>query len=112
MDRRTGKGWVAKTTDHDYADALSRGIGVSLCHMENTGALAPSFQALLRTLGKQAKATGVHDSTQYGLSPASPQSFYTHHLAAISAAVVYADVQTVLTAAAQMSLALSMGVVA
>ena len=64
---------------------------------------------MLRMLGRQARAPGSHDSTRYGVSKASPQTFYAHHVAAISAAIVLADAATVLEAAAVMSVRLARG---
>ena len=61
-------------------------------------------------MDKQARAPTTHDSTRYGIARTSPQSFYTHHVAAISAAIAYADATTLLLAAAAMSFKLSIGV--
>ena len=63
----------------------------------------------LKILGKASTAPGTHDSTVYGTSRASPQDFYTHHVAAISAAVTQADAAVVLNSAASMSCRLSLG---
>ena len=78
--------------------------------MESTGAIAPAFAAVLRILARIASSEGSSDSTQYGTARVSPQRFYQHHVAAISAAVVQADAQTILNAAATMSVALSLGI--
>ena len=67
--------------------------------------------AALREMGKHARAPGTHDSTCYGTAATSPATFYAHHLAAISHAVVAADATTVLHAAAAMSFKLSVGIV-
>ena len=58
---------------------------------------------------KAARAPGSHDSTVYGSSRAAPQSFYAHHVASISSAVVNADARTVLNASSSMSFKLSLG---
>ena len=50
-----------------------------------------------------AASPGTTDHTRYGLAPASPRDFYTHHLAAVSAAVTHADAVTVLNEAATLS---------
>ena len=110
FDRRTGAGWVAASTKHDYADALSRGHTVTLLACESTGALSPGYGACLRDLGAQSRQPNTQDSTCYGTSPSSPQSFYPHHLAAISAAVVGADAHTIATKAASLSFALTAGI--
>ena len=34
---------------------------------------------------------GIHDTTVYGTSRAAPRSFFPHHLAAISSAIVIED---------------------
>ena len=111
LNRETGEGWVAATTDHDYADAQRRGNPVTLLVMETTGALSPTFHGALRALDKQSRAPTTHDSTLYGVSRASPRGFAAHHLARISTAVAVADATTLLLAAAAMSFKLSVGVV-
>ena len=93
-------------------DTLAKGHGVILLGCESTGALFTAFALLLKTLGRAAAAPGTHDSTVYGSGRASPQSFYAHHVAAISSAVVHADALTVLNAAASMSFKLSVGMAA
>ena len=56
--------------------------------------------------------TQGHDSTQYGLGRASPQSFFQHHLAAVSCAIVRTDALTIRNHAASLAVALALGVVA
>ena len=109
--RDTGEGFTRATVDHDYADAQRRGNPVTLLVCETTGALSSTFVRALRALGKQARAPTTHDSTRYGLARTSPTSFYVHHVAAISAAIAYADATTVLLAAAAMSFKLAIGIV-
>ena len=94
-----------------YGPTLSAAAGnpVTLLVSETTGALSTAFVRCLRELGQQSRAPATHDSTRYGTSPASPRSYYAHHLAAISAAIVYADALTVLNAAAHLSFLLSVG---
>ena len=112
MNRENGEGHVKDTTETcDYADAKRRGNPVTLLVTETTGALSSTFVRALKALGKQARAPTTHDSTRYGTSRASPKAFVTHHMAAISAAIVYADATTVLLAAAAMSFKLSVGIV-
>ena len=76
--------------------ALSKGYGVTLLVAETTGAISPAFDAMLRRYGRLAQSPTVHDYTEYGDSAASTRSFYHHHLAAHSAALVFADVNTIL----------------
>ena len=109
LDRRTGLGWVAATSDHQYADAQRRGNPVTLLHTESTGALAPTFAALLRVIGRQSRASGSHDSTRYGVSRSSPSTFYAHHSAAISHAIVSADATVLLDSAASINYRLAHG---
>ena len=88
--------------------------GESPCHavmllgMESTGALFTPFALHLRLLGRQSTTPGTTDATQYGTTRASPRTFYRHHTASIAAAVVFADAQTVLNAAASMSFELTL----
>ena len=44
-----------------------------------------------------------YDATVYGAARTSPTSYYAHHLAAISAAIVTADALVVLQAAAHLA---------
>ena len=69
---------------HARRYALAKGNIVHLLATESTGALSPDVIRLLRELAKTAQGTSGHDSTVYGLSRASPKSFFPHHLAAIS----------------------------
>ena len=66
---------------------------------------------LLKALAKTAQGTTGQDSTQYGLGRASPQSFYPHHLAAISSAIVRADALTIRNHAASLAFLLSHGII-
>ena len=77
LDRRTGQGRVDATPGH-YNDALAKGNIVHLLATESTGALSPDVIRLLRELAKTAQGTSGHDSTVYGLSRASPKSFFPH----------------------------------
>ena len=73
LDRVTGIGWVAASTDHDYADAQRRGNPVTLLVTESSGAISPTFDFCLRALDREAHAPGATDFTRYGASRASPQ---------------------------------------
>ena len=99
-------------THGQYADALSKGVGVStLLVAETTGALAPaSFMTILRLLARQTRLPGATDNTRYGEGRASPRSFLTHHVANISTAIQTADAQTILNAASARMLRVSFGV--
>ena len=77
--------------DGDYADALKKGHRVHLLVSESTGALSRGITTLLSCLAKAVRAPEGHDSTVYGTGRASTKSFYTHHVAAISSAIVRAD---------------------
>ena len=62
---------------------------------------------LLSCLAKAVRAPEGHDSTVYGTGRASPKSFYTHHVAAISSAIVRADALLVRNAAASLAFQLA-----
>jgi hypothetical protein len=108
-DRRSGDGWVAATTDHHYADALSHGRPVTLLASESSGAISTAFDLALRLLDRQSRARGALDATRYGTSRVSHRRFYAHHLAAISAAIAHADAVSIFTDAAHRSHLLSLG---
>ena len=108
VDRTKGAGYVAEC-DGQYADALSRNIGVSLLLVETTGALGAAFMTILRILAKQTRLPGATDITQYGEGRASTKAFLTHHVANISTVVQAADAHTVLSAAVSRAQRLSHG---
>ena len=97
--RRDGLGGWIKARDGDYVDALRKGYGLTLLVTETTGAITPTFDALYRRYNKLSREPGTADYTVYGESRSSPQDFYRHHLAAHSAAVVFADVCSILNEA-------------
>ena len=103
-------GRVDETKGH-YDDALAKGNIVHLLATESTGALSPDVIRLLRELAKTAQGTSGHDSTVYGLSRASPKSFFPHHLAAISSAIVCADARSIRNHAASLATQLSHGMI-
>ena len=70
---------------------------------------SPALVKLLRALGKSTREPDGHDSTPYGTSRASPKSFFAHHLAAISSAIVCADARTIANAAAHLAFKLTHG---
>ena len=102
LDRSTGAGHVPAYAG-DYADALSKRHPVRLFVTESTGALSRRARNLLGTLAHAARARGAHDRTSYGRSRASTKSFFRHHLAAISAAIVYQDAILIANAAATLA---------
>ena len=64
---------------------------VLLLHCESSGAVARPLNMYLKGLAKQSKSPDGCDSTAYGQGRASPSSFYAHHLASLSCAIVFAD---------------------
>ena len=90
LDRHTGAGRV-DAKGGDYADARGKGTVVTLLATESSGALSHCTIRLIRRLAALVATPEGHDATVYGLSPSSPQSFYRHHLSAISSAIVHAD---------------------
>ena len=91
----------------DYAHALKKGHRVHLLVSESTGALSRAVTTLLSCLAKAVRAPEGHDSTVYGTGRASTKSFYTHHVAAISSAIVRADALLVRNAAASLAFQLA-----
>ena len=95
-NRFDGTGHVKSTRDKaQYSSARSKGHGVTLITTENSGAISRDFNNTLHHYGKLATALGTTDSTVYGASRASTRSYYQHHVAAIAAAIVFADVSTI-----------------
>jgi hypothetical protein len=109
FDRRTGVGRVHATTTHAYADAQRRKHPFTLLVTESSGALSATLSRALRAIGAQARLPTSTDHTAYGTARHSPRTFYSHHAAAISAAIVTADALTVLETAAHASYMLSIG---
>ena len=110
LDRRTGVGRVDATAGN-YSDALAKGNLVHLLATESTGALSPAVILLLKELAKATQGTDGVDSTVYGLGRASPQSFFPHHLAAISSSIVRADALSIRNHAASLAFLLSHGII-
>ena len=90
MRRETGVGRV-RARRGDYADALDKGHTVILIVTETTGAWSRALESTLRALAAAAATADGTDTTVYGRSRASPRSFYGHHAAAVSNAIVAAD---------------------
>ena len=109
LDRRTGVGRV-DAAPGDYRDALEKGNLVHLLASESTGALSPAVILLLKALAKSTQEVQGHDSTPYGLGRASPQSFFPHHLAAVSSAIVRADALAIRNNAAALAFSLAHGI--
>jgi hypothetical protein len=107
LDRLTGVGRVSRKTGN-YSDASSKGHGVHLLVSEPSGACDPATTRLLRDTSKAVGLPGIHDSTVYGSSRASTQSYFYHHLAAISSAIVLSDALTLNNHAATESFQLTL----
>ena len=88
MDRAVG---VEQRTRHDY----TRHLGPS------------TLVALLRRLACIARLNKDNDTTIYGLGRMSTKSFFLHHIAAISSAIVLADAHTLVTEATHLSVHLT-----
>ena len=99
FNRVTGQGRVL-ACDGDYADALRKKYGVLLLVSESTGALSASVVYLLRMLARTASLPTGNDTTVYGTARTSPQSFFLHHITAISSAIAGAESKAVLEDAA------------
>ena len=83
-----------------YHDAIHvKKHPTTLVATESSGAVSPDGIAYLRRLARVARAPDTSDTTIYGVSRASTQSFFRHHLAAWSAAIVLTDARTVTKAA-------------
>ena len=108
LQPRDGPGPRPRLHDGDYADALRKKYGVLLLVSESTGALSASVVYLLRMLARTASLPTGNDTTVYGTSRTSPQSFFPHHLAAISAAIAQAESHTLITYAATRNLFLTL----
>ena len=98
-----------ETKAHAYADGLIKGSRVALYVTETSGGACPALDLTLRRLGKLATAQGTVDFTQYGASRSAPRSFYAHHAAALSSAIVTAVAETHLNAAAADSFRYTLG---
>ena len=71
-----------------YADALSKGVGVSLLVAETTGALAASFMTILRLLARQTRLPGATDNISRRVPPQLPHAPRCQHL--LNAAILNA----------------------
>ena len=108
---RAGQGWVRASRDKSqYGDAQRRGNPCHLHVCESTGAMSGPLDEAFRALDKQSRLPTTHDSTVYGTARSSPRTFYAHHVAAHSAAVVFADAGTIHDVASSMSLRVTLGI--
>ena len=107
FDRLTGVGRLTHKRG-EYSDAADKGHLTYLLVSEPTGACNPELTRLLRTTSKAIGLPGIHDSTVYGSSRASPRSFFAHHLAAISSAIVHADALTLVNHGSNLSFQLTL----
>ena len=108
FNRVTGEGRVDYKPG-DYADALAKGSKVRLLATESTGALSSDVIDLLRALAKASTTDGV-DTTPYGTARTSPRDFFSHHIAAISTAIVLADALAITNHAASLHFNLTNGI--
>ena len=108
--RRTGTGRV-KARAGAYAAAQSKGHPAHLLVSETPGALSDTTVNLLKSLARIAKSDKGYDSTPYGQSPTSPHTFYAHHLAALSCAIVYEMTLTLRQSLAKEQRALATGAI-
>ena len=95
-------GYVA-ACDGDYADAIAKRNPTVLIGTEPTGALMPGLCFLLHVLAKNVARGVTQDTTVYGSARVSPKKFYAHHIAEISAAIVFTDALAIRDAASQQS---------
>ena len=108
FNRRTGVGRV-NSERGDYSDAKSKGNIVNLLATEFTGALSHTVIKLMHALAKSTITPEGHDSTVYGTGRASPRSFFPHHVAAVSSAIVLADALVLRNRAASLVFTLAHG---
>ena len=109
LNRRNGVGWVAKTTNHAYADAINRHHPTKLLVAESTGGMSGTLFECIQAHAKESRVSAAYDTTCYGQSRASHKSYLPHHVAAISAAIVFADTEIIVDAAAHHCHLLSTG---
>ena len=64
---------------------------------------------LLHALAESTLTPEGHDSTVYGIGRASPRSFFSHHVAAVSSAIVLADALVLRNRAASLVFSLAHG---
>ena len=106
-DRVNGTGYVA-ACDGDYADAISvKRFPVRLFMSESYGTVSKASAEYIGWLYRDARKQRHPDTTVYGSHRASPRSFYSHHLAAISHAIVIAEALSIVAAASCMVAALA-----
>ena len=89
-----------KARPGDYADALAKRHQVILFCTEITGAVCAGGFKFLSYLASLVRKPGNRDGTIYGSSLTSTKSFKAHHLSELSAAIVTADAESILNAAA------------
>ena len=95
FSRKTGEGFVAERPG-DYSDADSKKNPLVLVSCESTGAMNSEGASKIGHLARLANTPGHRDGTQYGTNRRSPRSFAPHHMAQISASIVYADSETLI----------------
>ena len=70
---------------------------------EVTGALFPTTVRLIRQAASLAALPDTTDSTVYGLNPRNASSYFRHHIAAVSNALVEAEATILLDAAKKLT---------
>ncbi len=76
--RLDGRGGYIMAHDGDYADSLNKGYGLTILVAEATGAISPTFAALLRRYARLAGEPGVTDYTTLStVSPPPPPATFT-----------------------------------
>ena len=96
-DRLTGVGRLTCKRGV-YSDGDDKGHNPLLLVSEPSGACSPSLTGALRVVSKSIGLPGIQDTTVYGTSRVSQsRSFFAHHLAAISSAIVLDDALTLVT---------------
>ena len=81
----------------------AKGHKVVHCGGEVTGALFPTTVRLIKQAAALAALPDTTDSTVYGINPRNTSSYFTHHVAAISNALVNAEAIILLDAGAKLT---------
>ena len=93
-DRLTGEGRLTCKRGA-YSDGADKGHNPLLLVSEPSGACSPGLTGTLRAVSKSIGLPGIQDTTVYGTSRVSQsRSYFAHHIAAISSAIVLDDALT------------------
>ena len=106
------EGRVDATPGH-HRNALAKGNIVHLLATESTGALSPDVIRLLREISPRPPRApaGTTPLCTGTAAPRPSKSFFPHHLAAISSAIVCADARSIRNHAASFATQLSYGMI-